>query len=98
MKKLMLLFVLFISFSCQSSVNNFDKIKKGMKSSEVIKLVGNPKEKMPMFICEWWMYDDVKKHIVVIGKDTVTNITTKEELKKGLQDVKNFMDSLAIKK
>lgn len=91
MKKLLVILLLFLA-SCQNS--DFSLIKKGMKSSEVIKLVGNPKEKMPMFICDWWKYNDKGKHIIIISKDTVTNITTEAEFKKAMKDATLLIDSL----
>lgn len=88
-------FLLFVLFVSCSSNKNFDRIKIGMKSSEVVKLVGSPKQKMPMIICDWWMYDDPDRHVIVIGSDTVVNISTQKEFNKGMDDVKSTLDSLS---
>jgi hypothetical protein len=53
-KMKILLFVLTLAtFVSCSSDNNFSKIHKGMKSAEVIALVGQPNTKQPMMMVEW---------------------------------------------
>ena len=61
-------------------------IKKGMKTTEVKALVGDPITKKDMIFVEWWMYNDLKNHIVIIGGDSVVNITTKKEFEEGMKD------------
>lgn len=88
-----LLFILL--FITCSSNNNFDKVKIGMKSSEVVSLIGSPKEKMPMFVYEMWIYNDAQNHIVTIGNDTVMNILTQAEFKKTMENIEGEMDSIS---
>ena len=91
MKKLLLLSVVAMLFSCSKEAD-FTKIKVGMKSSEVIALVGEPKTKTETGIAgTWWSYDT---HLVVIQNDTVNEFDTNENVKKRMEEVTKGLDDL----
>ena len=83
-----ILFVLLILASCKSK--DITDIKHGMKSAEVIKILGEPAEKHDMFIFDMWLYNDSKeeanKHVVVFHQDTVTRVTTKAEMRAKMRE------------
>lgn len=94
MKKSLLIITVLIAFAC-SKTPDFAKVKIGMKSTEVVKMLGEPATKTPIFGgIVWW---DYKTHMVVIDADTVVNCASKQELEKGFQDVSESLDSLGNK-
>lgn len=91
MKKSLLIITALIAFACSKSPD-FGKIQKGMKSTEVIKLIGKPLTKTTVFGgIQWWDYNT---HMVVINSDTVVNCASKEEIEKGFKDLSNGLDSI----
>ena len=53
MKKIILIGMVILSLSACSKKKPFDSIKKGMTKEKVSALIGEPEQKMPMFIMEW---------------------------------------------
>jgi hypothetical protein len=85
MKNLVLLLLLLVTFTaCNKNQSKFGQIKPGMKSKEVIALVGDPTSKTPMFTVEWWSYQSDNKMIVISG-DTVERV---------VMDMKATQDSM----
>ena len=57
MKKVLLVAISVIAFSCSKS-KDFSKIKVGMKESEVKELVGEPDEQSDLFGAKIYIYKD----------------------------------------
>lgn len=99
MKKLITMIMILLTVTLIScSGQNFNKVKKGMKSTEVIALVGQPKEIRSMWVVKWWMYNDSKKHIIIMQGDSVINSITKAEFEKGFFEAGKFLDSISKQK
>jgi hypothetical protein len=90
MKKFIPLLFLVIT-ACHSENANFTKIKTGMKSKDVISLVGEPESKTSMMVAEWWNYPKDNK-IIVMANDTVTNVVM--DLKAAGDSMKSASDKL----
>lgn len=73
---------------------DFSKVKDGMKSADVVKLVGVPNQRRNMNMAQWWLYTDKDSHVVVISADTVANCLTKKEAIKIMTETLNAFDSL----
>nr|WP_121272586.1 hypothetical protein [Pedobacter schmidteae] len=84
MRKALLILVAAIGMMACSKTKSFESISKGMTKDKVAALVGEPDEKMPMFIAEWWMYRADNK-VVVMHSDTVLRI---------IMDLKSVQDSM----
>ncbi|MBS1598552.1 MAG: hypothetical protein JST75_10040 [Bacteroidetes bacterium] len=97
MKKIFLL-VLIAFAGCSEKRNDFTKIKIGMKTADVVKLVGVPPRKQPMGDSMWWLYTDPDKHMVIINNDTVANCTTQKDAMRIMDDALRTYDSLHKKK
>ncbi|MFI5154103.1 MAG: hypothetical protein ACHQET_12260 [Chitinophagales bacterium] len=76
---------------------DFSVIKKGMKSSEVIQLVGTPMTRRSMQTSDWWLYNDPNKHIIVMGHDTVIICTTQEQASKIMEENLRSIDSAELR-
>lgn len=87
MKKALLILVAAIGLTACYKTKSFDSISKGMTKDKVTELVGEPEEKMPMFVAEWWMYRKENK-VVVMHSDTVLRVV------KDLKSVQDSMKSL----
>jgi len=98
--KKVLLGVLVISLfvSCTDKQDHFSKIKIGMKSADVVKLVGAPMRKQEMGVSMWWLYNDVEKHMVIINSDTVANCTTQKNAMRIMDEALRTYDSIHKKK
>ncbi|HEX4852422.1 MAG TPA: hypothetical protein VFV08_16510 [Puia sp.] len=64
--------------ACKSSPD-FLHLNKGMKRTEVIKLVGAPVKRIPIGDDEWWEYDGVQSRFVILNNDTVKLVLSREE-------------------
>ncbi len=76
-----------------------------MSKEKVSALIGEPEQKMPMFIMEWWMYPKDNK-LVVMRNDTVVRVvmdlkasqdsmkTMSKDMEKAGEDMKKALDSL----
>lgn len=84
MRKTLLILAAAIGLTACSKIKSFESISKGMTKDEVTQLVGEPEEKMPMFIAEWWMYRKDNK-VVVMHSDTVLRV---------IMDLKSVQDSM----
>jgi hypothetical protein len=98
LKKSFFILAITIFTGCSVKHNDFEKIKTGMKSAEVVKLVGAPPRKQPMGVSMWWLYNDPEKHMVVINSDTVANCTTQKDAMKIMDDALRAYDSLRRKR
>ena len=98
MKKLLFITTISLTIGCSAKHDGFSKIKSGMKSKDVIKLVGSPPRKQPIGVSMWWMYDDPEKHMIIINSDTVANITTQKDAIRIMDDALRTYDSLHRKK
>ncbi|MNJ91513.1 hypothetical protein D3C87_91650 [compost metagenome] len=87
MKNTLLILVAAIGLTACYKTKSFDSISKGMTKDKVTELVGEPEEKMPMFVAEWWMYRKENK-VVVMHSDTVLRVV------KDLKSVQDSMKSL----
>ena len=96
MSRFLFFIVLGISFGCGGK-QNFSVIKKGMKSSEVIQKVGTPMTRRPMQTTDWWLYNDPEKHVIIIGHDTVINISTQEQASRIMEENLKSIDSAEVK-
>jgi len=96
MRRLMAFIALVISLGCGNK-QDFSVIRKGMKSSEVIRMVGTPMTRRPMQTSDWWLYNDLEKHIIIIGHDTVINCTTQEKASKIMEENLRSIDSADVK-
>ncbi len=85
--------IVFIA-SCAEKKNDFAKIKTGMKSSEVVRIVGAPLRKQEMGVSTWWLYNDPQKHMVIINSDTVANCTTQKDAMRIMDDALRTYDSM----
>ena len=74
MKKILLILGLFAVLLAACAKNkDFNAIKKGMKSKDVIAKLGEPTEKQVRpFGFSWWIYGD--KAMVVMSADTVADV------------------------
>ena len=85
MKKLFYIALLLIS--CSSN-KDFSKIKPGMTEKEVVSLVGEPKEKIPMPISiVYWRYTDNENHVIVFEGGKVTTVVTQGDKEEFIQKV-----------
>lgn len=84
MIKSLLIFAATVGLTACAKTKSFESVSKGMSKDKVVELVGEPEEKMPMFIAEWWMYRTDNKAIV-IHSDTVLRVVT---------DLKSIQDSM----
>ena len=92
MKKIVVLLATIILISCSKS-SDFSQIKVGMKASEVVELVGEPKTKTETGIAgSWWAYET---HLVVIQADTVNECSTNEDVKKRMQEVSEGLENMS---
>jgi hypothetical protein len=98
LKKLFFLITIAIASACSSKKGEFAKIKTGMKSTDVVKLVGAPVRTQPMGVSTWWLYNDPEKHMVIINSDTVANCTTQKDAIRIMDDALRMYDSLHKKK
>jgi len=89
MKKILFIVIVLVLFSCNKG--SFKDLKEGMTSKEVIELVGKPKQKQPLFNIEYWVYGE---YFLTLKNDTLTNVFTKEEMKKGFEKFGKGLDSL----
>ena len=95
MKKILLLSIITIFLSC-SKTANFDKLKVGMTSKEVIDLVGEPMEKTDFFGAEMWIYKvGDSGHMVTISSDTITGHKSSEELAESLKGLDKDFEKMA---
>ena len=84
MKKTLLILVAAIGLAACSKTKSFESVSKGMTKEKVTELVGEPEQKMPMFIAEWWMYPTDNK-VIVMHSDTVLRV---------VMDLKSVQDSM----
>jgi hypothetical protein len=84
MKKTLLILVAAMGLTACSKTRSFESISKGMTKEKVTELVGEPEQKMPMFIAEWWMYPTDNK-VIVMHSDTVLRV---------VMDLKSVQDSM----
>jgi hypothetical protein len=78
MKHKTIFFLFLLLCACHSK--NINDVKKGMKSSDVLSIMGKPDNEttLPMGI-QWWNY---KTGTVVIVSDTVSGVKTPESEKR----------------
>ena len=89
--------VIFV-VACSQKDRGFSKLKVGMKSSEVVRLVGAPSRKQQMGVSIWWLYTDPENHMVIINSDTVANCTTQKDAMRIMDDALRTYDSLHKKR
>ncbi|HTS44467.1 MAG TPA: hypothetical protein VMH01_08735 [Puia sp.] len=90
--KFLIICLPFLMMGCINKPD-FSKIKKGMKTPEVIRLVGIPDRKQPMNTTTWWIYKDEQHHLIIIDNDTVSNCLTEDEAMKIMNEVLKTFDS-----
>jgi len=98
LKKILIFPVIFFLFACADKRDGFAKIKTGMKSAQVVKLVGAPARKQEIGVSTWWIYSDPEKHMVVINSDTVANCVTQKDAIRIMDDALRTYDSMHRKK
>lgn len=82
MKKTILLVAFsFTLFACGGKTK---KVNTGMTKEQVVKILGNPKEKTELFGNAIWMYED---KMIAFQNDTVSKVNSKEDLKKATQEL-----------
>ena len=92
MKRFLFITMVVLASACAKS-DKFAKIENGMKSSEVVDILGTPEDKTNVFgDIEWWDYNT---HIVVIDADTVVNCISKKEAEKEAEELQESLDSLS---
>jgi outer membrane protein assembly factor BamE (lipoprotein component of BamABCDE complex) len=93
MKKIYKLTVLsaLMLAGCSASNKNFDKVTRGMKKSEVIKLVSEPETKATFMGADRWTYASQNKAII-FSKDTVERVI--RDLKANNDSIKNFLEKM----
>jgi hypothetical protein len=92
MKKIAFLSVLFaLTVSCKNEAD-FSKVKVGMKTQDLLTLVGEPnsKDEIPM-AGTYWNYDT---HLVVVQSDTINEFLTQAEFKKRMEEVAKGIEDL----
>lgn len=93
MKKIFLIVFIIGMAGCKAKPD-FKSVKKGMKSTEVISLMGVPSRRQIMGEAQWWIYNDSAQHLVVIDHDTVANCMTQKEAMQIMSDALKKFDSL----
>ncbi|WP_291859479.1 hypothetical protein [Marinilabilia sp.] len=92
MKKLIVLVAIATLTAC--ATKDISDLEEGMASKEVIDIAGEPTEKveMPLDI-EWWIYEE-DKVLLILENDTVSNVTSQEEIEESLKDFEKGMDQI----
>jgi hypothetical protein len=92
MKKLVVLFAIATLTAC--ATKDISDLDEGMASKEVIDIAGEPTEKveMPLDI-EWWIYEE-DKVLLILENDTVSKVTSQEEIEESLKDFEKGMDEI----
>jgi hypothetical protein len=92
-KKLGTFCLCIIFIACQQKPD-FSKIKSGMSTEDVVRLLGRPESRKPMIESEWWIYQDPEKHVLIIRGDTVVKCITQTEAVKVMEQTLKNLDSL----
>lgn len=92
MKKIVVLFAIVAFTAC--ATKDISDLDEGMASKEVIDIAGEPTEKveMPLDI-EWWIYEE-DKVLLILENDTVSKVTSQEEIEESLKDFEKGMDEI----
>lgn len=92
MKKLFVLFAIVALTAC--ATKDISDLEEGMASTEVIDIAGEPTEKveMPLDI-EWWIYEE-DKVLLILENDTVSKVTSQEEIEESLKDFEKGMNEI----
>ncbi len=92
MKKIVVLFAIGSFTAC--ATKDISDLDEGMASKEVIDIAGEPTEKveMPLDI-EWWIYEE-DKVLLILENDTVSKVTSQEEIEESLKDFEKGMDEI----
>ncbi len=92
MKKLLFIFSVVMFTAC--STQDISDVNSGMTSAEVIDIAGEPTEKveMPLDI-EWWVYEE-SKVLLIFENDTVSRVTSEEEIQNSLKDHEQGMNDI----
>jgi len=92
MKKLIAIFIVALLASCASK--DISDLEKGLSSAEVLEIAGEPTEKvsMPLDI-EWWIYEE-DKVLLILENDTITRVTSQEEIEESLKDFEKGLDDI----
>lgn len=80
MKHFFVICIMMLFFACSSSEktetkkkSDLTKIKVGMDTTQVFKLIGQPTKRAPMPLgIKWWQYGD--NQMLVVQKDTIVNV------------------------
>ncbi|MBB2150837.1 hypothetical protein [Pedobacter gandavensis] len=73
MKKTLLISLALLGLVACAKKKPFESIKSGMSTTKVAELVGEPEQKMPILIAEWWVYPKDNKMIIMVN-DTVSKV------------------------
>jgi hypothetical protein len=92
--KKILVIVFIVGMAGCKGKPDFTSIKKGMKSADVVSMVGVPLRRQTMGEAQWWLYNDSGQHLVVIEHDTVANCMTQKEAMQIMSDALKKFDSL----
>ncbi|MCX2451812.1 hypothetical protein OQX61_11120 [Pedobacter sp. PLR] len=84
MKKMLLISIAVLGLAACTKKKPFESVKPGMTTAKVAELVGEPEQKMPMMIAEWWVYPTDNKMIIMVN-DTVSKVVI---------DLKSVQDSM----
>lgn len=84
MKKTLLISIAVVGLAACTKKKPFESVKSGMNKAKVSELVGEPSQKMPMMIAEWWVYPTDNKMIIMVN-DTVSKVVV---------DLKSVQDSM----
>lgn len=107
MKKMLLISFIVLGLAACTKKKPFESVKSGMNTAKVTELVGEPSQKMPMMIAEWWVYPEDNKMIIMVN-DTVSKVVidlkaVQDSMQSVTGDLKNLehqlntqMDSMQI--
>jgi hypothetical protein len=94
MKKTLFILTIILFFSCSNSPD-FSKIKTGMSTNELIKLVGEPDEKTNFFGAEIWLYKNKESvYMATILNDTLVKLQDKSEIENSLKNLNDGLDEI----
>ena len=80
--------------NCSGSFDQ-SKVKEGMSTKELVDVLGEPTEKLPLTRhVSFWRYEDDNTVMIEHGKVVNVGIMTDEDYRNTVEDLNNAMDSL----
>jgi hypothetical protein len=92
MKKYIFFFLIVLLTAC--TTQDISDVEVGISSEEVMKIAGEPTEKvtMPLDI-EWWIYEE-DKVLLIMEQDTVSRVTSQKEIEESLKEMEKGMEEI----